>query len=61
MDAIRQSFSNSGLTSISLMHNSFSGQKLTVFEPSNEEELKDILKSVNIKSCALDPIPASIK
>ena len=59
IDAIRQSFSNSRLTSISLMDN-FSGQKLTEFEPTNVEELKDILKSVNIKSCASDPIPASL-
>ena len=38
----------------------FSGQKLEEFEPTNLDELKEILKSVDIKSCGSDPIPAEL-
>ena len=60
IDAIRQSFVSDSLTLKPPPDNVFSGQKLEEFEPTNLDELKEILKSVDIKSCGSDPIPAEL-
>ena len=38
----------------------FSGEELSVFEPTTEEELKEIIKSFGIKTSPEDPIPADV-
>ena len=39
---------------------SFKGEKLCAFEPTNEEEITGILKEFGVKTSVEDPIPASI-
>ena len=57
IERIRENFPDA--TSPTLT-NLFQGTKLYDFTPTSEEELRDILKSVDIKSCDLDPIPACL-
>ena len=60
IDAIRQSFPDGRDRLTPLLDSSFSRHKLTEFQMTNEEELREILKSTTIKSCASDPVPASL-
>jgi hypothetical protein len=39
---------------------SYTGTKLAHFEPTTVEEVTEILKDTNIKSCGLDPVPAEL-
>ena len=57
IEKIRQSFPKEKTPT---MTNLFQGSKLFDFAPTTSEELKDILKKIEIKSCDLDPIPACL-
>ena len=57
IDKIRESFpeaTNPTLTNL------FQGTKLFDFAPTTIEELSDILKKIEVKSCDLDPVPACL-
>ena len=42
------------------VEDNFSGQELSVFEPTTEDELKDIINTFGIKTSPEDPIPADV-
>ena len=40
--------------------NKFNGRQLSVFDPTNEEELEEIIKTFGMKTSPEDPIPADV-
>ena len=55
---IRKSFPLSPPTTLNT--EAHTGTKLAYFEPTTVEEVAEILKDTNIKSCGLDPVPAEL-
>lgn len=38
----------------------FQGQRLSVFHPVSEDEVRNVIKNMNSKSCEIDPVPTSL-